>query len=507
LLVKKPKNLVIPMCGIGKRFSDAGFINHKSMIEVDGKSMLERVINKFDNINIYLITTKKIESQLSMNSKWEEVCKKINIIFIDDHKLGPAYSIYKAFDFIPTKIGTYISYCDITWEWSKESLLEDETEAAIFCHYGFHPHLVNNNFSAFCKPEKNNLRKLNKIKEKESFTNDWMSEPLSIGLFYINDFKKLKIPLNNMIAKNEKVANEFFPSILFNYIKEQGIDVDLISVESFVHYGTVKQLKDIKSWANYFKKSNPIKIFDYISKKYSASIMISGSGSRMKSVSKVPKYLLKAGKFTLIEHVINNLPINKNKLSIICNSKQDFKDISKEIEYFQISKTKSQFESLLASESFLREKNNFLLCSCDCFGLFNLKEFDSLVNSNSADIIIFGFEPSLIQEQLKSSYSSFTFYKNTVKDIYVKEIPNQNFLGLAGFFWFRNGIILSNALKDYANEINTLNREIIIDDIIKLLNNKKTKILFMQVDKYIHLGTPEEFSEYIYWNSRISSLI
>ena len=49
------------MCGVGKRFTDAGFKNHKSMIEVDGKNMLERVINKFDNINIYLITTNKIE--------------------------------------------------------------------------------------------------------------------------------------------------------------------------------------------------------------------------------------------------------------------------------------------------------------------------------------------------------------------------------------------------------------------------------------------------------------
>ena len=495
------------MCGVGKRFTDAGFKNHKSMIEVDGKNMLERVINKFDNINIYLITTNKIESQLSRNSKWKELCKKINIIFIDDHKLGPAYSIYKAFDFIPKKIETYISYCDITWEWSKQSFVEDQTEAAIFCHYGFHPHLVNNNFSAFCKPEKNNLRKLNEIKEKESFTNDWMSEPLSIGLFYIDDFEKLKLPLNNMISKDEKVANEFFPSILFNYIKEQGTDVDLISVDSFVHYGTVKHLKDINSWVSYFKKYRSKKVYDDKSKKYSASIMISGSGSRMKSISQVPKYLLKAGEFRLIDHVINNLPINKNKLSIICNKDQDFKDISKEIEYFQISKTKSQFDSLLASESFLKEKNNFFLCSCDCFGLFNLKEFDSLVNSNYADIIIFGFEPSLIQEQLKASYSSFTFDKNKVKDIYVKEIPNQNFLGLAGFFWFKNGIILSNALKDYANDIKTLNREIIIDDIIKLLSNKKTKILFIKIHKYIHLGTPEEFSEYNYWNSRISSLI
>ena len=38
-----------------------------------------------------------------------------------------------------------------------------------------------------------------------------MKEPLSIGLFYINDFEKLRIPLDEMISSNKKVANEFFP--------------------------------------------------------------------------------------------------------------------------------------------------------------------------------------------------------------------------------------------------------------------------------------------------------
>ena len=41
--IKQKKILVIPMCGIGKRFKEEGFIDHKSMIKVNHLTMLERI--------------------------------------------------------------------------------------------------------------------------------------------------------------------------------------------------------------------------------------------------------------------------------------------------------------------------------------------------------------------------------------------------------------------------------------------------------------------------------
>ena len=86
------------MSGIGKRFADAGYINHKSILKIDGKNMLERILNKFENLEIFLITTKLIVTELRKNKDWLSLEKKINLILIDDHKLGPAYTIFKAFE-------------------------------------------------------------------------------------------------------------------------------------------------------------------------------------------------------------------------------------------------------------------------------------------------------------------------------------------------------------------------------------------------------------------------
>ena len=208
------------MCGVGKRFKDAGYSDHKSLIKINNLNMLERIINNFKgiDIDIYLITSEKILESLECNKELEFINSKLNLILIKEHILGPAYSLYKSFSQIPKGFGTFISYCDITWQWDKNMQIDENTDAAIYCHYGFHPHLVRNSFSAFCKPLKSNKRKLEEIKEKESYTNNWMNEPLSIGLFFIKDFSLINKSLTKMINENNTVTNEFFPSLIFNYL-------------------------------------------------------------------------------------------------------------------------------------------------------------------------------------------------------------------------------------------------------------------------------------------------
>ena len=179
------KNLIIPMCGRGKRFIDGGYKFYKSMLHINYKNMIERIIHNFncEEIDIYLITSDPIFMLFKSHKDWEKLKTKINLIKIKEHTLGPAYSIYKAYSEIPKSRGTFISYCDITWDWDEKIQPLELNDAAIFCHYGFHPHLIKDNYSAFCKPKKENPKELEKIKEKSSFTDDWMNEHLSVGLF------------------------------------------------------------------------------------------------------------------------------------------------------------------------------------------------------------------------------------------------------------------------------------------------------------------------------------
>ena len=56
--------LLIPMCGVGKRFKEKGYKEHKSIININGKNMIEKIQNNFPfSIEVYIITTKSIYNQ------------------------------------------------------------------------------------------------------------------------------------------------------------------------------------------------------------------------------------------------------------------------------------------------------------------------------------------------------------------------------------------------------------------------------------------------------------
>ena len=87
-----------------------------------------------------------------------------------------------------------------------------------------------------------------------------------------------------------------------------------------MHYGAPLQFNDINFWADYIKYSKLDSQFkNSRHKKYQATIMISGKGSRMRKISNDPKYLMKAGKYTLLEHVFNSLPLDKKDITLITN--------------------------------------------------------------------------------------------------------------------------------------------------------------------------------------------
>ncbi|MDC3232499.1 2-C-methyl-D-erythritol 4-phosphate cytidylyltransferase [Prochlorococcus sp. AH-716-A09] len=502
--IKRPI-LLIPMCGIGKRFKDAGYKIHKSQINISGTNMLNRVSEKFPkDFKKYIITTKKIKEEIC---KSNQIINKTNNYFwiiIEEHALGPGYTLYKGINQIPDYEPIYISYCDITWTWGKVKLPHENKniEAAIFTHYGFHPHLINNPFSAFCKKNYNNT--LKKIKEKGSFTKNWMSEEVSIGVFYIRNKKFLMEGLNKLIRRKYLVKNEYYPSLIFNFFVERELKVHLIKVKSFVHYGTPDQLEDFKRWIDNLRKNFQKEII-----KFPAIFLAAGEGRRMKKISNLPKSLIKIGHQRLIDKVIKNLPINRNKIILIINkSSSKFYDLDKRYFLYGIRKTNNQLDSLKESLKIIEDTNSFFLCSSDCYGKFNTKKLEKAINSKKFKIVCFGFNPSITQTKL-GGHTYFSYKADEIIDIHIKERLHKKNLGLAGFFWISDSIFLKNLVAQFyiSEYFKCINREVIIDDLIKFIITKNINVGFIKLENYIHLGSELEFKEYNFWKNNIKDLL
>ena len=489
----KPLNLIIPMAGKGLRFRKNDYKIYKPFIKIDEKCMFEYVTKNFPkSVKVWIITCKAYISKKQINFLEK---KKINILFIDPHKLGPAYTIFKCKKLLPLDESFFISYCDIDWEWKfSEVQSKLNSDGIIFTHKGFHPHKLLNNYSAFCKTKSS---KLDLIKEKESFTNNWIDEHLSIGIFYIKKGYTMISGISELIEKKNKVSNEYFPSLIFNYLVKQNLNIFIYRLNYFVHWGVPCQLKDYISWKKRIKKIQNFKIKKL--SKEEVVICMAGKSSRMSVLKKGNKAFIKVFSEPMFRFVSNFFPHRNKTVIITKNLSIEKQKYFRNLEKIIICKgTNSQVETLKTSKEKILEKKNFFLLSCDALGIFNMKEFYE--KKKNSDLIIFSFEPSLIQRIQKNSHTYITFNNDTIDSINIKQIKSKSDKGLAGFFWFSDGKVFKNIEKLKENS----KSEKLIDHFIKLLLKEKYKISVIKLDEYLHLGSVNEFLEFNFWKNHFT---
>ena len=95
-------NIVIPMAGLGSRFSVAGFEKPKPFIDVSGKAMIVRVLENLSYQNARYILIARKEHIQKESELVNEIKKSYNvdIITIDEVTEGTACTVLAAKDFI-----------------------------------------------------------------------------------------------------------------------------------------------------------------------------------------------------------------------------------------------------------------------------------------------------------------------------------------------------------------------------------------------------------------------
>jgi NDP-sugar pyrophosphorylase family protein len=477
--------LVIPSGGEGIRFAKAGFVLPKPLNTVKGKRMIAHVTDSFphamDKIIVLPESLKRFEKDFADSGIAEK-----DITYIASHKLGPAYTLNLIAERIPDGRSCYISYNDIAWTWNyslvQEIILQSDCDAAVFTYEGFHPHLIGNSFSAFCRKEENILKE---IREKEPFTDVWMNEPLSAGLFYCADTALMKKYTAELILSGKKIAGEFFPSLIFNYYVRDGYKVITIPLEWFVHWGNPEQFMDYIHWEKIFTSCTPPHDIP-------ALMMLGGSGERMKGVGQQNKAFLPAGNDMMYRTVLKGNGV-KNYLLAVPDENMDAalkEDVSR---IFPTGRQQpSQALSLEKCAEFLTKKDHFLLLSNDCYAIFDPEKL--MIAGKNAPVL-FGFRPSLTQEKLAQHHSFFTAEDGVkVKAIHYKKRTSESDLGLAGMFYFHSGSVF----QQYKRFLADTNGDSADHFLIWLLSNG-TKINYIEVDAYIHPGTEDEYREFHFW--------
>jgi NDP-sugar pyrophosphorylase family protein len=491
-----PVSVLIPMAGLGTRFRRAGYDTYKPFLSIFGKPMIQYVLDAFP-----ADVTKRVLADLSLLTadQLEFLQRQPGVVVhaVPPHSLGPAYTIHQARAALPLGDAFFIAYCDIVWTWDYaqvERLLDHD--GIVFTRRQFHPHLVGNNYSAFCRPTPDDPDRLAEIREKGSFTDRWMDEPLSIGAFYVRDGRAMMRAIETMIAEGRTVSQEFFPSLLFNDLIEEGRQIRLHDVDFFAHWGVPEQLADVRTWVQTCRRiATPAPPVEAVN-----VCCMGGIGARMQGVSPVPKALMPvADGEAMFRYVAdrfgcrsNVFLVNQTLLPLLAAHRLS------EAQVVDIGPpTTSQLATLKAAGGFLRQQARFYLTSCDAFGLWDRAAFEAFLERESPDAVIFTFEPTLLQRTLGGSHTYVETAGDRVSSVHIKHRPSADARGLAGFFWFRDGGVF-----DELDRIpDDPGRELCADHVLKHLVEAGRKVGAFPLDAYVHLGSPVELQEFAFWTA------
>lgn len=514
--------IIIPMSGLGQRFIDAGYKDPKPLIEVDGKPIIEHVVNLFPGeTNITFICNDKHLQETNMSEVLNKISTTCEIYQVPiEGREGPVHAVSLIFDKIDDDKEVIVSYCDYGTHWNYTEFLKDtrdrNADGAIACYKGFHPHMLGTDNYAFLKETENDSRWMSAIQEKQPFTNNRMNEYASNGTYYFRSGSIMKKYFNELMKLKMKVNNEYYVSMVYNLLVKDNLKVNIFEIECMLQWGTPYDLEVYKSWSNYF--NNIIKSQEIFVDKLNTTLILpmAGAGSRFsKKGYKLSKPLLDVNGKPMIIQAVNCLPETTNKTFICLNEHlktYSLKSIlDKEYNNCHIYGIDNVTEGqgctteIGIKQDKIDMESSILISACDNGVYYNRLKYQSLLDDESIDIIIWTFRNNPTSRNNPNMYA----WLETDKNDCITNVSCKNFIEgkhdlknshvIIGTMFFRKAKYFIDGLNMNYNENIRSNGEFYVDDVINQNIKMGLKVKVFEVENYICWGTPDDYETYLYW--------
>lgn len=510
--------LIIPMSGIGKRFIESGYTDPKPLILVDGYPIIKHVVDMFPGVSdITFICNESHIGTTDILNILNTIApgSKMHIVPNENRK-GPVDAVRQIFEFIDDEKEVIVSYCDYGTVWDFDRFIKTARSknwhGAIPCYTGFHPHMLGGDNYAFCKEEEGTLVQ---IKEKESFTDDKMSEFASNGAYYFKSGDILKKYFKELIELDINLKGEYYVSLVYNLLVRDGLKVGIFEIEKMLQWGTPYDLEVYKSWSSYFSKNKQKRINNP-----SGTVLIlpmAGKGSRFADEGyPTPKPLIEVDGEPMIVQAVNCLPtcdanificldehVNNHKIDEILKAKFP----NTKIKTLNTT-TEGQACTCEIGMDALDAESPILISACDNGVVYNENNYAEMVNDNNIDIIVWSFRNNPTSKNTPNMYSWLEVDdKNNILNVSCKKFIGKDPLtthAIIGTMFFRKGKYFLDGLKKNYEQKITTNNEYYVDDVINQCIKAGLSVKVFEVDNYICWGTPDDYKTYNYWKEHFS---
>jgi HAD superfamily hydrolase (TIGR01509 family) len=228
-------NVLIPMAGAGSRFQQAGYTFPKPLIDVEGKPMIQVVV---DNLNIdatYIyVVQKEHREKYNLDTLLNLITPNCKIVEVDGLTEGAACTTLLAKEFIDNDSPLVMANSDQFVEWDSNEfmykMIEQKVDGGILTFKATHPKW------SFAKVDEYGY--VTGVAEKNP-----ISDIATVGVYYWakgSDYVKYA---EQMINKNIRTNNEFYTCPTFNEAIGDGKKIKTFNIDKMWGLGTPEDLK------------------------------------------------------------------------------------------------------------------------------------------------------------------------------------------------------------------------------------------------------------------------
>jgi HAD superfamily hydrolase (TIGR01509 family) len=227
-------NVLIPMAGAGSRFEQAGYTFPKPLIDVNGKPMIQRVV---DNLNIdarhIFIVQKSHYEKYALKHMLNLIAPNCEIVQVEGMTEGAACTTLLAKEFIDNDEPLVLANSDQYVEWDSNqfmySAMADDIDGSILTFESTHP--------KWSYARLNDDGFVVKVAEKKP-----ISKHATVGVYFWRRGSDYVRSAESMINKNIRVNNEFYVCPVYNEALLDGARVKTFHIDKMWGLGTPEDL-------------------------------------------------------------------------------------------------------------------------------------------------------------------------------------------------------------------------------------------------------------------------
>ncbi|MFM8270122.1 MAG: HAD-IA family hydrolase, partial [Pseudomonadota bacterium] len=232
--------IVIPMAGLGSRFSEVGYVDPKPLIEVHGKPMIQWVIDNLSCINYrtrfnFIVNKTHLET-FDLDKRLSELAPGCQVIPVPNKTEGAACTVLLAMDRIaldrPLIIANSDQYVDFSFDDFLSSSLGSDQDGMIMTFP------ANETKWSYAKVDQKGW--VIEVAEKKP-----ISSHATVGIYYFKTAELFQRASFSMIRSNIRTNNEFYVCPVYNELIQAGGKVGIFPIpQDAMHgLGTPEDLK------------------------------------------------------------------------------------------------------------------------------------------------------------------------------------------------------------------------------------------------------------------------